>query len=130
MIVYKTSSFDKQINKLIKKPKYGYISCKNDIELFLQDKTVETLWNYRNTEQDISNYIRLKKTRLVNSFLKVGSSGGFRIVYIVDLQKDFVCLLYVYPKTGKYGQKNYTNEKELLSTFVNELINNELTVFE
>lgn len=131
MIFYKSSTFDRQLSRLTKKQKDGYSSCKNDIHNFFKNKKLNTLWGYRNTEKNISNTIKLKKTRLANSYLKIGSSGGFRLISVIDIQKETVTLIYIYPKTGKYGQDNYINErKNILSVYANELTNNKLTIFD
>ncbi len=128
MLTYFTAStYTTQIKTLEKKPKNGYVSCMKDIHNFLKNKTIENLWNYRNTEQDISPTIRLKKVRISDTFQKKGSSSGYRFIYIIDQKKKTLTFLYVYPKQGKLGQDNYKgNRKEILLQYLSELTENKL----
>jgi len=49
---------------------------------------------------------------LENSFIKkrLEGSGGFRVYYYIIIRKGCLYLMYVHPKTGKYGCDNISTK--------------------
>lgn len=49
-----------------------------------------------------------RKMRVKNSVNQQGKSAGYRVILEYIESNEAVCLLYIYPKTGKHGIDNYT----------------------
>ena len=82
---------------------------------------------YRNLESQIIDYFFNKTslelrsgTRLNNStdtpYIKkrLSGSGGYRIYYLLIIKDNSLYLMFVHPKTGKYGSPNITDESKTL----------------
>ena len=52
------------------------------------------------------------KSRFLNTNNTKGSRGGYRIYYYVDLEKDSVTIVKLYPKIGPYGMENLSRKEE------------------
>lgn len=131
MVFYYTSDFEKAVAQLCKKKKDGYTSCITDIKDELRSLTIEQLWELPfniYTDQPL----RIIKTRIPNSHLKLGKSSGFRLIFIVNVEKDYAAFLFVYPKQGKHAIVEISdNERNrLLANFIKEFNNEELRIFE
>ncbi len=106
MIFFSIKKFDFQANKLTKKVKDGYKNLLHDITTFFENKNISEIFETKTTLEfiDSSHNIALKKVRIPNSNQKLSSRDGYRLIFIINKEKETVYLLYVYPKTGKYGQ--------------------------
>lgn len=107
--------------KVLTKAKYSgvYGSVKEQINIFLKEySTLAQIWdkNYMLFENET---VRINKVRLENPSQNSGRSGGFRLIIICDKKTDTVGLLYVYPKTGPYGQSKLELDfqKKLVKNF-------------
>lgn len=131
MDFYYTSDFENVITQLCKKKKDGYSSCIDDIKTELSNLTVDQLWNLpTNIYND--HPLRIVKTRIPNSLLNLGKSKAFRLIYIINMDKNYTVFMFIYPKRGKHSKDKIT-ENELMRFLVNfktELQNNELKKFE
>lgn len=124
MLLYKSlQSFIETISTLEKKKKNNYFKVRIDtcnefidlesIEQVIQKGTIIRAVN--DEDQRI-----LLKSRLPNSAMKEGKSGGFRLISIVNPSKETTTFLSVYPKKGKMEKSDlslaeYTN---LLKSFI------------
>lgn len=120
-----TTTFRKDLESLCSRPKFGYSSCKKDISSeFKRAKTFQEIWNKPTSILDKGN-IRIIKSRIPNSGQNTGKSGGFRIIFLANKKTNEVCLLHIYPKTGKYGKENILDKEleRLLTEYFNEKTN-------
>lgn len=112
MKIFFTSDFFNQATRLIKKPKDGYQSCLEDIISNISTASTSDLIT-GNPVLFEQSPLYLAKIRLPNSFQKLSKRDGFRLMAIVDSQADTLTLVYIYPKTGKYGQGNISHKDEI-----------------
>jgi len=79
-----------------------------------------------------SNIHRTIKRPVENSGNKRGKRGSFRLLYLANKDIQEICLLHVYPKTGKYGKPQPTKEELILmqKTFLKEAKEKKLEKFE
>lgn len=118
-----SSTFEKQFLQLIKKPKDNYNSLPKDISEFLASyPKFENLLKCPETLLIEEGKIQLKKTRLRNRGMNLDAKDGFRLIYILDKEKETCTLLYVFPKQGKHSRDELTEGEytELLSCYVSE----------
>lgn len=89
------------------------MSVKHDICKAFDGKSIEEIRINRDLilQEDSSNIIKL---RLKNSSQNLGSSNGFRLIYIVSKSEEKVIFLEIYPKRGTYGKNNIT-DKDLVN---------------
>lgn len=117
MKFYSIKKFDNQIKEITKKSKDGYSSYLKDISDFFRNKSSETLLKYIVTIEQITKNSVLKKSKVENSFQKLSSKDGYRVIYVLNTDTDTIYLLYVYPKRGKFGQLDIKqNVKKFLKT--------------
>ncbi|MBI5219913.1 MAG: hypothetical protein HY958_13380 [Bacteroidia bacterium] len=102
MFFSRTSEFNDALNELLKKPKHGYVNCKEDIKNAFKDQVFQNIWQWPDVIFHQDN-LKIVKLRLSNSFLKVGKSGGYRLVYVIFNDSEEICFLYIYPKSGALG---------------------------
>ncbi len=121
MKIFLTSDFFSQATRLIKKPKDGYQSCLEDIISSISNKNINDLiiGNPVLFEQDPINLVKI---RLPNSFQKLSKRDGFRLISVIDKESESFTLVYIFPKTGKYGQDNISKKDEinLLNNYLDE----------
>jgi hypothetical protein len=95
-------------------------------------ETIESLSGkkpYRNIIAEVSDYFHNKSiqeicsgTRLNNSdtapYIKkrLNGSGGYRLYFLILIQKENVCLIFIHPKTGPDGSENITDSVKAQST--------------
>lgn len=120
---YSISTFRDELSELLASKKDGYISVWNDIvDEFHTKKNMDEI---RMTPSMIklNDNIKIIKARIPNSYLKLGKSNGFRLIYLVLLDREEVVLLYVYPKRGKKGAVSIKDSIyiDLLETYNTEL---------
>ena len=107
-----TSYFLAHLENLCKKPKDKYSSCRKDIaKAFPLNQTFGELWMSFDTILDSGN-IKIVKVRVPNSEQKIGKSGGFRCICVLDRTTEEIIFLDVYPKQGKLA-KDTVKGKEL-----------------
>lgn len=100
---YSISTFRNELSKLISLKKEGYCSVWDDITSeFGKKKDMEEI---RNTPSMIKlgDNTKIIKARIPNSYLKLSKSNGYRLIYLVRLDRSEIVLLYIYPKRGKKG---------------------------
>lgn len=95
MALYCIDDFKQEYEKLVKKGSYKDLE-KQLIDNFF-DKTTEELasgrrLNHSNEEPYIKKRIK--------------GSGGYRFYYLLIIQNGNVYLMFVHPKTGKFGAEN------------------------
>ena len=125
-------SFLADLDALTKKSKYGYDSLKADIcEEFDRDETSEDIVMKSNAvlrvvEHENTQFII--KTRIKNTAMKTGKSGGFRLISVVIQHGESTTFLTVYPKKGKFAMDNISDElvQDLFETYIEALENDAL----
>ncbi len=113
--------------QLCKKVKNHYDTCPQDICNELAEKTeIELIDNNDQLAKKATSC--LIKMRVANSGRNEGQSGGFRVITFIDLEREQVTLLEVYPKTGRYNKADITEaEKQVIvSVFLEERKANKL----
>lgn len=77
-----------------------------------------------------------EKTKVLKGRLKSctgsGKSSGFRVIFLVNLEEDYVVFMDIYPKTGKFRQDNFDDSDlaDWLEQLEEEKENNELYIVE
>jgi len=99
-----TSSYRAAIKKL-KKP---YPEIEECIKREFKGLEFGDVFNKNYVIQD-SGVAKIIKVRV--SYGSKGKSGGFRLILIVNAKTSTVTFLYVFPKTGKYGRENISNDE-------------------
>jgi len=87
--------FKIEVEKLSKNNSYA--SLEKELIAYFFNKTIEELRSGT-----------ILNNSLENSFIKkrLEGSGGFRIYFYIIIRKENLYLMYVHPKTGKYGFDN------------------------
>ncbi len=102
-MLYCIEDFYDEYEKLRKNNSYKEIK-QQVIENFL-DKDMEALKSdTRLNNSDDFPYIKKR----------IGGRGGFRVYYLVVVRDSNVYLMFVHPKTGKFGSSNITDEAKKL----------------
>lgn len=121
-MIFATSSFLNSFNDLNRYPNlYGSIG--SDIYNLFKGKTIDDIFEFKTAiDSKLPNY-RIVKCRIANSGANMAENGGFRLIFNVIKNKNTVCLLFVYPKTGKKRIENTNIEfsKTLTKTFADEI---------
>lgn len=126
-------SFLADLDTLTKKSKYGYDSIKADIcEEFEVDETSEEIVMKSDAILRVIEYENTQfiiKTRIKNTAMKTGKSGGFRLVSVVVQHGESTTFLTVYPKKGKFATDNISDElvQDLFETYIEALKNDTLS---
>ncbi|MCR5696359.1 MAG: hypothetical protein K6G73_05210 [Marinilabiliaceae bacterium] len=105
MKFYCSSDFRKAVEILTKKPKNGYGSVIEDICKALSAMPDNILRDTNERIIQTSNQ-RTVKLRVANSLQNLTQKDGFRLVYLVETNRDRLVLLYVYPKRGALAMNN------------------------
>lgn len=126
-VFYSISTFRKELSALQSLKTREYSSVWDDIINEFNKKDISEI---RNTVPLIllQGNIKLIKTRIPNSFLKYGKSNGYRLLYLVRMDREEVVFLFVYPKRGKKGINNVKDTLyiKLISTYIEETNNGSL----
>jgi len=134
--------FLSDLDKLTKKSKDNYHAVRKDIcDEFSTSDTPEEVIDKGDTIRHIKdeNIHFVVKTRIKNTAMKAGKSGGFRLINVVIQHGESTTFLTVYPKKGKYGLSNISDKlledllKEYKEAFKNDAlievdIDNELAI--
>lgn len=122
-----TDSFIAKVALLCKKPTDGYANCKKDISKeFKNEESINDLWiKFTEIHRDKSGSIKIVKARVNNTYSKTGKVAGYRVICIIDKEKEEVGFLSIYPKKGKYGkEKESDNDIEgFLAEYLKEYKN-------
>lgn len=125
-----TDTFNRQITNLIKRPKDGYSSVKEDICKEFRGKTYQEIFNSPEMVKD-ERHIRIIKMRLRNSAQNLSKRDGYRLIYLIHKESKDIVLLYVYPKRGNKGQST-VSENDILNfieCYIENKESNTLTAF-
>lgn len=111
MISFKTTStFRRQIEKLLKARRNVYGSVINEIKNALNNVPIEQIRMNRDMilmEDDIL----IIKLRLPDKKQKLSRKDGYRLVYLVSKVDNLVVFLYIYPKNGPLQQLDIDNKE-------------------
>lgn len=111
MISFKTTStFRRQIEKLLKARRNVYGSVINEIKSALNNVPIEQIRMNRDMilmEDDIL----IIKLRLPDKKQKLSRKDGYRLVYLVSKVDNLVVFLYIYPKNGPLQQLDIDNKE-------------------
>ena len=99
MNFYTSSTFRKNLERLTKKSREGYMSVTKDICKALMDMPDNILRDTNDRVRQLPDY-RIVKLRLPNSGQNLPKASGFRLIYWISLLSNDVVLLSVYPKRG------------------------------
>lgn len=121
MNIYCTIEFKDEFNKLMRKNSYKTLEAATIAYFFAQDLTIE----------DLKSGVNLIKNQ-DNPFIKkrINGSGGFRCYYYVKTDQKSVYIVFVHPKTGKFGYENTSTgkRKELIKNLIQCIKSNELLI--
>ena len=129
MKYYCTSYFVRTIKTLTSKKIFKYNSCIKDIKAEFASKSLNQIIQTSYSLFPMENRkFSIMKIRIKNSDQKVGKRGGYRLIFLINEEKQFIAFLFLYPKTGRFGKENYDNPelKEFLNTFITEYEGNTL----
>lgn len=131
-IFYSISSFRSAIRELQSSKKDGYKSVWEDV--VNEFETKKTLDEIKMTPSMIKLYdnIKIIKARIPNSYLDQSKSNGYRLIYMVRLDRNEVVLLYIYPKRGRKKINNIKDSTyiELLNIYKTELESGDLVRYD
>jgi hypothetical protein len=121
------STFRDSLERLCRREKDGYHSCKKDITALFLGLSFDDIWEMNFRVRDLDN-IRVIKIRVQNSSQNLSSADGFRLIVCCNRKTQTVAFLNVYPKRGKLGQLDQSKEefKRQLKTYLSAQQNNEL----
>jgi len=124
-------NFLSDLERLTKKPANKYHSVRKDIceeftPMQTSDEIVAKGKIIRYLESEVIH--KVLKTRIKNTAMKVGKSGGFRLINVTIQQGEKTTFLTVYPKKGKFGIDDISDEKfeELIEEYETAFENNAL----
>lgn len=123
MVAFSTSHFRDSIHELCRRPKHQYTSCKKDICEELAGKTAIDVADIKNNGRLHDNGVKcVLKVRVRNSIRNIGKSGAFRVISVIDREKDEIVFMYIYPKTGALAKESLSNDftSELLKVYLSE----------
>ncbi len=128
MQVSSTSTFRESLQELCRRVKHKYTSCPQDICAEFIDKSVEELLSTNNAILNDDGIKCTVKIRLGCESRNTGKSGGFRLIAIIDRQKQQLIMLEVYPKVGPKGKSNISKLElgVLLKTYLTERDNGDI----
>lgn len=131
MISFKTTStFRKQIEKLLKARRDVYGGVINEIKSALHNVPIEQIRMNRDMilmEDDIL----IVKLRLPDKKQKLSRKDGYRLIYLVSKVDNLVVFLYIYPKNGPLQQLDIDDKEvqNLVAEYNLEAENKELEDF-
>ena len=99
MRIFCLEDFKVEFEKLISKNSYKSIQ-RLVIDHFFDKFVDELKQGTRLNNSDETPYIKKR----------LGGRGGFRCYFLLILKDECLYLMYIHPKTGKYGARNLTKE--------------------
>jgi len=110
--------FLSDLEQLTKKPANKYHSVRKDIceeftSMQTSDEVVAKGKIIRYLETEVIH--KVLKTRIRNTAMKVGKSGGFRLINVAIQHGERTTFLTVYPKKGKFGEVDIDNELAIIN---------------
>ncbi|MGB0931757.1 MAG: hypothetical protein ACPGVB_13330 [Chitinophagales bacterium] len=128
MVTYKAiETFLESLEKLERKGKKNYLKIRKDIsDKFSEIEDVVDLLK-SDIIVHLDNRIVLK-TRVPNTTMREGSSGGYRVINIIDAEEQEVIFLEVYPKKGKLAKSDLSKKEKiaLLKEYLEQALENTL----
>ncbi len=131
-VFYSISSFRDTIQELQSSKKDGYKSVWKDVvNEFEAKKTMDEI-KMTPSMIKLCDNIKIIKARIPNSYLGQSKSDGYRLIYLIRLDKNEVVLLYIYPKRGRKKINNIKDSTyiELLNTYKTELESGDLVRYD
>lgn len=123
--------FLSDLDKLTKKSKDNYHTVRKDIcdefnTVEIPEEVIEKGKIIRQIKDEGMHFV--VKTRIKNTAMKAGKSGGFRLINVVIQHGDRTTFLKVFPKKGKYGIDDIPDKllEELLEEYKEALKNDTL----
>lgn len=101
MEIHCTPEFKAEFEGLLKKKSYYSIQAEL-IAYFFGRKKAEDLMSGTNLNNNLSTPF-IKK--------RLGGRGGYRVFYLLIINKEKVCLGFVHPKTGSQGYARISDKK-------------------
>ncbi|MEM1325763.1 MAG: hypothetical protein AAGI23_07415 [Bacteroidota bacterium] len=136
MIQYQSiSSFLEAIAALEKKKKNNYFRVRADIcKEYIGVEAIDQMIQKGTTIRVVNDEDQriLIKSRVPNSAMSEGKSGGFRVISIVNRQTSTTTFLTVYPKKGKMGKSDLSLSEytDLLKQFISEYQSGQLVLLD
>lgn len=115
--IYSISSFGKALKKLLKKKGHEKTS-----ELLCDKFKNLKIEEYRDMKVLITDEKKYRKIKVRIKGESRGKSGGYRLLFLVHKEKEFIVLFTVYPKKGSSGKETVSNNdlKKYISSFISE----------
>jgi mRNA-degrading endonuclease RelE of RelBE toxin-antitoxin system len=120
--IFASSAYLAEIERFKKKKKSLYSKVEEDLHKWFEDHfTFESIFESNYFLRDVG-LVRLIKIRFPNSNTNKGASSGYRLILLCNKKTQSVGLIYIFPKTGKFGKTNIDDqqEKKLLDIFFSE----------
>jgi hypothetical protein len=116
------SRFNQDLSDLKRKPQNGYSSVCEDIKGFFEGEDFSGIFSHPTCIRHL-NKSRVIKIRIPNSGASVGSSGGFRLIFIANPNNGTITFCHIYPKKGKLSKDNITDKElaDILSELASEI---------
>lgn len=126
MIFRGTSTYKTNLAALLKK----YPTIKRDICNEFNGLSFEEIFQKKYVLKDSGNH-KILKIRIANSEQNKGKSAGFRLIAILDKNKELIVFISIYPKVGSDGKDNLSKEelKACLNIYKKETSLNTLKEF-
>ena len=119
MVFNSIKRFVSDVQELTRKPKDNCSSVQKDINEALTGLSFDTVYGLNTCIRHV-NKSRVIKTRIKNSAAKVGSSGGFRLIFIANPNNQVITFLHVFSKQGRFRKDNISESE--LKTILEELL--------
>jgi len=104
MIVYAITEFKEEYEKLKKHKSYKNLE-KEIINYFFIDKGISDIQSgTRLNNDDLRPYVKKR----------LAGKGGYRMYFFILIKDENVYLIYVHPKTGKFGVDNIDDDSKAL----------------
>jgi mRNA-degrading endonuclease RelE of RelBE toxin-antitoxin system len=118
---FATSDFVNSYSDLKSHEKH-YSNIGTDIYNLFVNKSINDIFELQQFIDNKPPNYRVIKCRIANSKMNVAENAGYRLYYNILKHKNIICLLYIYPKTGKRQSLaiNDTYAKSLTTNFATE----------
>lgn len=124
MDIFCIQSFLNELNELVAHKSFSYKTLKQDIvNYFLKHNDVKLFKNNPNMRLWADNNFQIFK-RYLNIGSHIKASNGARLIFLLHVHADYICLLTVYPKRGGKQKIDIGDDElfDLLSQFKKEKI--------
>ena len=101
MKIYCLEDFKTEFEKLTAKKSYRDLESQV-IAYFFNKTSSELKSGTRLNNSDVTPYIKKR----------IAGRGGYRTYYLLIIKEEALYLMFVHPKTGKYGSPNITDESK------------------